>query len=195
MSTLTHAQHVILSSAARRNDGAVLPLPKTLKLNKGSATRVIKSLLQRRVVAEVAVTPGVAAWRRNQTGDRIALTITDAGRKVVGVKANQGPGTQSASGQSEKERRNRTVKSASDDTSRNRALQIAGRKGTKLALLRNLLDRKEGATIAEAVKATGWQAHSVRGAISGMLKKKLGLPVKSETVAGRGRVYRIAGRG
>ncbi len=40
---------------------------------------------------------------------------------------------------------------------------------------------------------TGWQAHSVRGAISGALKKKLGLSVTSETVEGRGRVYRISG--
>ncbi len=38
---------------------------------------------------------------------------------------------------------------------------------------------------------TGWQAHSVRGAISGALKKKLGLAVTSERVGDRGRVYRI----
>jgi hypothetical protein len=48
-----------------------------------------------------------------------------------------------------------------------------------------------GATIAEAVKATGWQPHSVRGAISGTLKKKLGLAVTSDKVESRGRVYRV----
>ena len=47
----------------------------------------------------------------------------------------------------------------------------------------------------EAVAATGWQAHSVRGAISGTLKKKLGLAVTSEPIEKRGRVYRIAERG
>jgi hypothetical protein len=57
--------------------------------------------------------------------------------------------------------------------------------------LLDLLQRKRGATIAEAMKATGWQPHSVRGAISGTLKKKLGLAVTSEAVEGRGRVYRI----
>ncbi len=51
---------------------------------------------------------------------------------------------------------------------------------------------KEGASIADLMKATGWQAHSVRGAISGNLKKKLGLGIISEKVEGRGRVYRIA---
>jgi hypothetical protein len=54
-----------------------------------------------------------------------------------------------------------------------------------------LLSRRDGASIAEAVKATGWQPHSVRGAISGTLKKKLGLAITSDKVEGRGRIYRI----
>ncbi len=69
------------------------------------------------------------------------------------------------------------------------------RTGTKQALLIELLSRKDGATITEIVDATGWQPHSVRGAISGTLKKKLGLTVTSEPTDGRGRVYRIAERG
>ncbi len=70
----------------------------------------------------------------------------------------------------------------------------AVRPGTKQALLIDLLKRKKGATIEEIVEATGWQAHSVRGAISGALKKKLGLAVTSEKVQARGRVYRIVER-
>lgn len=54
-----------------------------------------------------------------------------------------------------------------------------------------MLQAPEGATIAEIVEATGWQPHTVRGAIAGALKKKLGLDVTSEKVEGRGRVYRI----
>ena len=69
------------------------------------------------------------------------------------------------------------------------------RAGTKQATLIDLLRRPGGATIADLVKATGWQPHSVRGAISGALKKKLGLPVESKVVEKRGRVYRIAKRG
>ncbi len=57
----------------------------------------------------------------------------------------------------------------------------------------DLLKRKKGATIEEIVAATGWQPHSVRGAISGTLKKKLGLAVTSERVGDGSRVYRIAG--
>ncbi len=69
------------------------------------------------------------------------------------------------------------------------------RAGTKQATLIDLMRRPGGATIADLVKATGWQPHSVRGAISGALKKKLGLPVLSETVESRGRVYRIVEQG
>jgi hypothetical protein len=63
---------------------------------------------------------------------------------------------------------------------------------TKQAILVDLLSRSNGATLAELVNATGWQRHSVRGAISGTLKKKLGLTVTSEPTDDRGRVYRIA---
>ena len=54
-----------------------------------------------------------------------------------------------------------------------------------------MLKRAEGATIAQIVEATGWQSHTVRGALAGTLKKRLGLSVTSEKVEGRGRVYRI----
>jgi hypothetical protein len=54
-----------------------------------------------------------------------------------------------------------------------------------------MLRREHGATVAETVAVLGWQAHSVRGAISGALKKKRGLIVQSEMRDGRGRIYRI----
>ena len=69
------------------------------------------------------------------------------------------------------------------------------RRRTKQVLLIDLLKRKRGVTIDEIVAATGWQAHSVRGAISGTLKKKLGLAISSEKVGDRGRVYRISAGG
>jgi len=65
-------------------------------------------------------------------------------------------------------------------------------RGTKLASIISLLSRRQGATIAELAETTGWQRHSIRGAISGTLKKKIGLTVTSEAVDDRGRVYRIS---
>lgn len=64
---------------------------------------------------------------------------------------------------------------------------------SKQAHLIGMLKRPGGASIEEIVGAFGWQAHTVRGAIAGALKKKLGLIVTSEKIEGRGRVYRIAG--
>ena len=55
----------------------------------------------------------------------------------------------------------------------------------------DLLRRPEGAGIDEITAATGWQSHTVRGAMSGALKKKLGLEITSKKVEGLGRVYRI----
>ena len=66
------------------------------------------------------------------------------------------------------------------------------RTNSKQAQLIEMLKSREGATIEEIVKKFDWQAHTVRGAIAGALKKKLGLDVQSEKVEGRGRVYRIA---
>ena len=63
--------------------------------------------------------------------------------------------------------------------------------GTKQAMMIELLKRPGGATLAEIVEATGWQAHTVRGAMAGALKKKLGLTVTSEKDEVRGRVYRV----
>lgn len=60
---------------------------------------------------------------------------------------------------------------------------------TKLDTLEKLLKRKSGASIAEMAKATGWQQHSVRGAIAGALKKREH-SIASEKVSGTRR-YRI----
>ena len=67
----------------------------------------------------------------------------------------------------------------------------AKREGTKQAVLIELLTRAEGATLPQMTEATGWLAHTVRGAMAGALKKKLGLEITSEKQTGTDRVYRI----
>lgn len=68
--------------------------------------------------------------------------------------------------------------------------QTETRGGSKIDTLIGLMKAKSGATIDQLVRATGWQPHSVRGAISGTCKKELGLKVESQRVDGA-RVYRI----
>ena len=65
------------------------------------------------------------------------------------------------------------------------------RENTKQAALIAMLRRPEGATIAQMANALEWQSHTVRGALAGALKKKLGLNLVSEKTQGRERVYRI----
>lgn len=64
-------------------------------------------------------------------------------------------------------------------------------KTTKISILTNLLCADAGADLSALMAATGWQAHSVRGAIAGQIKKKHGLSVSTERAGGRS-VYRIA---
>jgi hypothetical protein len=64
------------------------------------------------------------------------------------------------------------------------------KKTTKLEAVLQLLRRPEGARIQDMMQATGWQPHSVRGALAGAIKKKLGLTVTSEK-SEAGRIYRI----
>jgi hypothetical protein len=79
------------------------------------------------------------------------------------------------------------------------------RAGTKQALMIGLLKRPEGATVEQIAAATGWQHHTIRGAISGALKKKLGLTIEAIRIRevgpnkggakGSATVYRITGSG
>jgi hypothetical protein len=69
----------------------------------------------------------------------------------------------------------------------------AARVGSKTATVLQLLRRPEGAALAELMSATEWQAHSVRGFLSGTLRKKMGLTIKSSKVAGGEQTYSIQG--
>lgn len=63
---------------------------------------------------------------------------------------------------------------------------------SKSAQIINLLKRANGASIPELVKITTWQAHSVRGFMSGTLKSKQGFHIVSEQTEGKDRRYKIA---
>ena len=98
------------------------------------------------------------------------MLITNAGRIAIGLKLEPAPPVAPV------ERPAVTPK--------------AGGPSGKFGALVGLLKRPEGATLEQMTQATGWQSHSVRGAMSGSIKKKLGLAITSEKTDG-GRVYRI----
>jgi Protein of unknown function (DUF3489) len=68
------------------------------------------------------------------------------------------------------------------------------RRGSKTAKILALLKRPGGASLQQLQKATGWQAHSVRGFLSGTLKKKLGLRIDSAKLNDGQRTYRLSSK-
>ena len=65
------------------------------------------------------------------------------------------------------------------------------REGSKTEIVVGLLNRAGGVTLAELMEATGWQAHSVRGFIAGIARKRMGLNVVSEKRESGERVYSV----
>jgi hypothetical protein len=76
-------------------------------------------------------------------------------------------------------------------TKRPKAGTSATRDGSKKAEVVELMSRKSGAALDEIMELTGWQAHTVRGFVSGTLIKKMGLTVESLRSEEEGRFYRI----
>jgi hypothetical protein len=217
MTKLSDTQAIILSAAAQRADGNVLPLPGSLR--GGAATKVVAALLARGLIREHIIdSPRKAdaamntVWRNlpEPDGRGVLLYITAAGAEAIGVEPQTVPyafneGTNSAGEpavgaptrageapvEAPRKRRGRPRKVA--PTGADLAPAPKARDGTKQAQVVAMLRRKEGATIAEIVAATAWASHTVRGFFAGALKKKLGLTVTSEKVEGGERTYRITG--
>ncbi len=183
MPKLTDTQLVILSAAAARDDGAALPLPSRLKLNKGSAATVLRSLVKRGLLVEQPTTVKEQIWRRDGD-DGLALVLTSVGREALGIDESPEPASSDRSNSVGNLAANGKAASSTPHAT-------SDKKPTKQAALIQLLQRPDGASIDEIAAATGWQHHSIRGAISGTVKKKLGYEVASERAEDRGRVYRI----
>ena len=178
MTQLSDTQALILSAAAQRPEHIALPLPDSLR--GGAAAKVVGAMLAKGYLEEVDadMRRGEPVWRETGDGHGVTLIATDAGLIAIGIETDETP----------------TEEPAPDTPNELAAAPKTRmpREGTKQATLIAMLRAPDGATIAEIMAATGWQSHTVRGAMAGALKKKLGLEVTSEKVEGRGRVYRLA---
>jgi hypothetical protein len=177
--TLTDHQRCVLRAASRSANLNVLPLPRRLNLSLGSAGIVIRGLLKKGVIEKRVAMGSDIVWKE-EGGTRYSLIITKAGLAACGMSSTQEP---------DEDADNAAQSGPTAAVSENP--RRMPRAGTKLAALIALLDRKEGVTIQEAVGTLGWQAHTIRGTMSGALAKKFGFQIVSEVVEGRGRAYRI----
>ncbi len=190
MPKLTDSQLVILSAAARRQDGTVLPLPRSLKVNKTAATTVLKSLLKKGLVAERPAAADAAHWRETRDGGRTALVITDTGLRTIGVEVDRKTSKQSSSTKAPpSQRRRRAEPKPSGSKPKGRTSPPAVRPGIKQALLIDLLKRKKGATIETIVETLGWLPHTVRAALTRLRQQGFRIERVREDGASR---YRIA---
>lgn len=174
MTKLTDTQTLILTRASARPGNLALPLPDGL--HGAAAKMAIGRMIKLGFLEEVEANlrRNELLWRETGDGNGTALIATDAGLDAVGIDPVV----------------IRTMAGLRD--AKPKAVAAAQRPGTKQAQLIAMLQAPKGATIAEVAEATGWQHHSIRGAISGSLKKKLGLTVTSEKLAERGRVYKLS---
>ncbi len=188
MAQLSDSQLVVLTAACQRPDRSVYPL--TGKLPGGAAAKVLGSLLNKGLIKEVQAKREDTVWREDKKRGRLTLRAASAAFEALGIQQDEAPaGTEGdADAAAEAETGSRRKRKAGKSKEKPRGT----RANSKQAQLIEMLKSAKGATIEEIVKKFDWQAHTVRGAIAGALKKKLGLDVQSEKVEGRGRVYRIA---
>ncbi len=154
MPKLSDTQLVILSAAARRQAGAVLPLRRSFKIKGGGATSVLKGLIKKGLLAKMPAAGDVAVWHRGEDGGRRALVVTEAGLQAIGIASDEIPSTRAAATKPLSENRIRRVerKPTAAKATTNKP-PPAVRQGTKQALPIDLLKRRCGATIAEAIRS------------------------------------------
>jgi Protein of unknown function (DUF3489) len=194
MSRLSDSQLVVLTAACQREDRCVFPV--TAKLKGNAAGNVLKSLLKKDLIREVRAKRDDTVWRHDEKRGRMTLVATKAACAALGIDPRDEV-KDAKSNAAEEAPANVEAKPNARPKSRKIKEPKAPRtrEGTKQAQLITMLRRAKGATIDEVVEALDWQPHTVRGAIAGAIKKKLGLDVTSEKDDKRGRVYRIANAG
>jgi hypothetical protein len=192
---LSDAQLVILSAAAQRPDGSLLPLPESLAAKDATLNRVMVEILCKRKFAEERRTiNGAPEWRRDEDGRPLGLFITKSGLLALGIEDAKKEKQSQAASSMPRQRKMGAAKprgkarKASPGGSKRRQTSSQSKQDVVIQMLR----RKSGVTVEDIVAMTGWQAHSVRGFFSGLVKKKLKLPLVSDVGKDGVRRYHIA---
>ena len=178
---LTATQTSVLKTAASRADGNIEPLPSNLR--GGARTAVIDGLLARDLITKF------------QHPDHVEYYITDAAYAAVGrkrkVPAPVTPDAETEAAVAAAEATWVRGKRPPAESPLKDSVERKLRPGTKILTLVELLQEPGGASIVTLLQATGWLPHTIRGAISAIVKKKLGFSVISEKGLSGERIYKI----
>jgi hypothetical protein len=170
MTRLTDLDSILLSTAAQRSTGSLLPAPETVSSAGARLTKAIAGLVKRSFAEERETSDKLATHRVD--GDiAYGLYITDAGNAAIGITDGDCGGTPSKAP---------APAPAALDTPR------VTKAGTVLALL----GREEGATLADLIAVTGWLPHTTRAALTGLRKKG---HVLKKSKRGEQTCYRVSG--
>ena len=193
-------QLVLLSAASRRDDQCLVP---PAGAQRGRAQRAVAKLLEAGLLKEIRAKAGAPIWRRDEeTGQTYALKLTAAGAKAIAVDdatASESMGERRAdhpivSANPKLELGSvaaAAITAAVDKPDSGVAANpTSPRGGTKIAQVIELLQRGDGATLAELVAATGWLPHTTRAALTGLRKRGYAVGIDRADKA-RGSVYRI----
>jgi len=181
MARLSESQLVVLNAACKRENRAVYPL--TIKVPAGAVQKILTSLLNKELIEEVRAKREDEVWREDKNGDRFTLRATSTADAALGITEGDTPAEPTPATPAKAKKKGRAAKPRKEK---------APRTDTKQARLIEMLKRAKGATIDDIAKELDWQPHTVRGAIAGALKKKLGLTITSEKAKDGERIYHIA---
>jgi Protein of unknown function (DUF3489) len=191
---LSDGQLVILSTAAQRADGSLLPFPQSLTFKGAALGKMVEILCKRKLVEERRIVPGAPQWRRDEERRPLGLFITKSGLLALGISETEEARPAQAAASMPRQHKTAAAKSRGKPRKVS-AAKPKGRAATsqsKQDLVIQMLRRQSGATIEDIIAKTGWQPHSVRGFLSGLVKKKLKLPLVSEMGKDGVRRYHIA---
>ena len=214
--TLSAAQFLVLTTAARRPARMALPLPAGLRARGAARRALLASLLERGLVEERPTDDPALGWRRDGRGHQ-ALRITAAGLAAAGGASGSdrpaaaqapdaadgpapAPGRASAPGANHRASFSGTEDATPTDADATKpppaaepaaaAPTAAARPGGKLGQVLDAVAAEDGATLAELAALTGWQPHTTRAALTRLRRRGFVLVLGSAEGAGGRKAYR-----